>query len=133
MTRYAANTKVPVRRSRDEIERTIVRYGAGGFGHVRDEDSGKAAVQFRKDGRYVRFEMPIDPDPKKERQKWRALALVIKAKLEAAASGILTFEESFYAHIVMPNGRTLYETTREQVALEYERSGGNVPLLPGAP
>jgi hypothetical protein len=43
----------------------------------------------------------------------------------------LTFEESFYAHIVMPNGRTLYETTREQVALAYEGTGGKVPLLPG--
>jgi hypothetical protein len=130
-TRYAAHTKVPVRRSRDEIERTVERYGADAFGHLRAD--GKAKVQFRKDGRTVRFEVPIDPDPKQERQKWRALALVIKAKLEATASGILTFEESFFAHIVMPDGRTVYEAAREPLALAYERGGGDVPLLPGSP
>jgi hypothetical protein len=41
------------------------------------------------------------------RQRWRALVLVLKAKLEAVASGISTLESEFLAGIVLPNGMTL--------------------------
>jgi hypothetical protein len=41
------------------------------------------------------------------RQRWRALVLVLKAKLEAVASGISTVESEFLAGIVLPNGMTL--------------------------
>jgi hypothetical protein len=40
------------------------------------------------------------------RRRWRALALVIKAKLEAAEAGITEFEAAFLAHIVLPDGET---------------------------
>jgi hypothetical protein len=35
------------------------------------------------------------------RQRWRALVLVIKAKLEAVESGITSFEDEFLAHTVL--------------------------------
>jgi hypothetical protein len=41
------------------------------------------------------------------RQRWRALALVIKAKLEAVTSGISTFEAEFLANTMLPDGRTV--------------------------
>ncbi len=43
------------------------------------------------------------------RQRWRALALAIKAKLEAVACGITSFEEEFMAHIIIPgtHGKTV--------------------------
>jgi hypothetical protein len=63
------------------------------------------------------------------RQRWRALALCIKAKLEAVEAGITQFEEEFYAHIVLPGGRTIYEETSEAVRVTYE-SGKMPPLLP---
>ncbi len=44
------------------------------------------------------------------RQRWRALALAIKAKLEAVECGIVTFDQEFLAHIVGPDGRTVGET-----------------------
>lgn len=40
------------------------------------------------------------------KQRWRALLLCIKAKLEAVDSGIATFEQEFMANIVMPDGKT---------------------------
>lgn len=49
------------------------------------------------------------------RQRWRALALVVKAKLEAVNAGIVTFEQEFYAHTLLPNGRTVYEHTAASV------------------
>ena len=39
---------------------------------------------------------------KAERQRWRALYLVVRAKLEAVEAGIAVFEEEFMAFIVIP-------------------------------
>jgi hypothetical protein len=62
------------------------------------------------------------------RQRWRALALVIKAKLEAVDSGITEFEDEFLAHILLPNGTTVGEHVRPGIAQAYE-SGTMPPLL----
>ena len=128
---YAENTSVPVSSSKSEIESTLDRYGATGFGYMIQGD--RAAVMFEASGKRVRFVLPF-PDreslefkktptgrPRKGdavnsayeqevRRRWRALALAIKAKLEAVDTGITSFEEEFLAHIVMPNGQTVAET-----------------------
>jgi len=63
-----------------------------------------------------------------ERRRWLALLLVIKAKLEAVESGIITFEEEFLAHVVMPDGRTVLQHV--QVPIERAYIEGHVrPLL----
>lgn len=53
------------------------------------------------------------------RQRWRSLALVIKAKLEAVESGIVTFDAEFLAHIVLPNGRTVADAVVPSVEQAY--------------
>jgi len=63
------------------------------------------------------------------RQRWRALALVIKAKLEAVETGITTFEDEFLAHIVMPDGMTVGKHIKPNIAAMYA-SGKMQPLLP---
>ncbi len=64
------------------------------------------------------------------RQRWRALALVIKAKLEAVSAGISVFEDEFLANIVLPDGQLVGQWLRPQLAVSYE--GGRMPpLLPG--
>jgi hypothetical protein len=155
MKRYAENTAVPAEKSKAEIERLVQRYGADGF--ISGWSGDKATVQFRLKDRHVRFVMTLPARDDKRftrdgrssfkqrseeaaykaweqacRQKWRALALLVKAKLEAVDSQIVTLEEAFFAHVVMPgDGRTLYEIAREPIALAYER-GASVPLLPGS-
>jgi hypothetical protein len=57
------------------------------------------------------------------------LALVIKAKLEAVASGITTFEDEFMAHIMMPDGLTVGKHIKPTIAAAYA-SGKMIPLLP---
>jgi hypothetical protein len=135
MGRYASNTKVSSEKSRNEIERTLQRYGASGFGFWIEDN--KALVQFQIENLKIAFNLPM-PDRKSEeftmsshendwqrkplaaetahkrweqacRQRWRALALVIKAKLEAIDSGISTFQEEFMAHIMLPDGVTVGE------------------------
>lgn len=151
MTRYAASTEVSSSRSRDEIERTLERYGADQFLYGWKETD--ALVGFRMNGLQVRFVLPLPARGDKEfteymsrgklwerteeaarklyeqavRQRWRALALVIKAKLEAVESGIAVFEDEFMANIVLPNGRLVGEEVRPAIASAYET--GNMPAM----
>lgn len=146
MTRYAEKTAVPSDRSRAEIEATLRRYGATRFAYGWGDDS--AQLGFRIDNRDVLFRLPL-PDrgarrfthtpgrnlrrsaeaadaeyEQAVRQSWRALALVIKAKLEAVAAGITTVEQEFLAHIQIPGGATVGEWIAPQLAVAYERGTG---------
>ena len=152
MATYAANTDVASSRSRDEIERTLLRYGADQF--LYGSQDGSALVGFRMEGRQVKFVLPL-PDKQDHqfthhsrgertteaalkgwdqsvRQRWRALALVIKAKLEAVESGISIFEDEFLANIVLPTGETAGDWMRPQIAEAY-RIGAMPALLPMLP
>lgn len=150
MSRYARNTDVSVERSRGEIERILHRYGAEQFGY--SITNNKAIIAFKANDRVLRFELPL-PDPKSPefnrtptgrpirnpdaalraweqacRQRWRALALLIKAKLESIESHITTFEEEFLAHIVLPGeGKTLAQILVPKLADIY--LGKSMPKL----
>jgi hypothetical protein len=125
----AEKTKVPVAQSRSEIEQLLARSGAKQYGTATDYDLRQARVQFRLHDRIVRFVISL-PDAKKfgrgarleqaERQKWRALLLVIKAKLESVENSIETFEEAFLANVVLPNDRTVAEMTAPLIASAYK-------------
>lgn len=125
---YAQNTEVSVEKSRAEIETLARKYNADQFASGWKEDQRQATVQFRCQQRYVKFLLPL-PNPKDygnrrkfeqaERRIWRALALIIKAKLEAVSSGIVSFEEEFMAHIVMPDGKTMAEHLVPQIEAAY--------------
>ena len=145
--RYASETSVPVERSKTEIERLLQRYGAKEFAHGWRSD--KAVIQFSMMERCVRFILPLpdknefaktpsgrrmrsDADTLRAweqgcRQRWRALVLTIKAKLESVESGIEQFDEAFMAQTVMPNGRTISEEITPQIARAY--ATGKMPAL----
>lgn len=143
---YAADTQVPADRSRAEIERTLVRYGASAFMYGWADN--RASVGFRLGVRHIRIDLPM-PNPneyrltthgrrrtesaaqaecdKAVRQRWRALALVVKAKLEAIEAGISTADDEFLAHTVLPGGATVSETLQPQITAAYA-SGSVAPL-----
>lgn len=148
MSAYAERTSVDSASSRAEIERTLQRYGATAFTYGWTTD--RAAIGFEASGRRVRFELPMPERESREfcltptgrertaaaatkeyeqavRQRWRALALVIKAKLEAVGAGIVTFEEEFLAHIVLPSGRTVAQDVTPAIEVAYT-TGRVAPL-----
>lgn len=139
MTLYAADTKVPVHQSRMEIERLLDKHKARQYGTGVDYDKRLARVQFTLQDRIVRFVINL-PDPNKirttsrleqfERQRWRALLLVIKAKLESVENNIESFEEAFLANIVMPGDQTVAELVRPAIAASY-KSGRPLMLTSG--
>lgn len=147
MSRYASETNVSIEKSRMEIERTLSRYGADSFAYF--SEKSRAIIAFQIAQRRVRFVLSL-PDPERKefthhtrgarapqaakaaweqacRQRWRALALVIKAKLEAVAAGITTVEDEFLAHTMLPDGSTFGEWAKPQLALTYKR--GSMPQL----
>ena len=134
---YASDTTVPVDRSRSEIERLCMKYGCSQFLCGVDYEKLIARVQFKARNRIIRFELPL-PDPKKfhkprkfeqaSRSKWRALVLVLKAKLESVESGISTFEEEFLPFIVLPNDQTVAGVILPMIELSY-KTGKMPPQL----
>ena len=154
MGKFAAGTTVSVEQSQAEIQKTVLRYGADGF--LSGWENNRALVQFRAQGRYIKFILTLPdrndkafttylrgvhehqrtPSASAElweqacRQRWRALLLLVKAKLEAVETGIVTFEEAFLAHVVMDDGLTVYERVRDNVALSY-KTGKHMPLIEG--
>lgn len=149
MGTYAADTQVNSEASRAEIERTLRRYGADSFMYGWDQLS--AVVGFQMNDRQIRFVLPMpdradkrfthtpergtrrsQPAAEKEyekavRQRWRALALVVKAKLEAVESGITDFDSEFLAHILLPDGSTAGDFLKPQITEAY--ASGRMPKM----
>jgi len=131
MTKYAEKTTVAPEKSRGEIESTLIRYGADKFGYGYEESRIYVAFQMGKRAVRIILPMPTRDDAefqvtwqRKEtacqrkfdqaiRQRWRALFIVVKAKLESVESGIETFEEAFMPHIVIPSGEQAGRTVGE--------------------
>lgn len=149
---YAANTDVSSSRSRDEIERTLARYRATSF--MYGWEGERAILGFVVNGRQVRFTLTMPERGAREftrtpsrgnarsadqaekayeqavRQRWRALNLVIKAKLEAVSAGITTFDMEFAVHVLLPDGRTGGDHLLPAIEEAY-RTGTMPRLLPG--
>lgn len=152
VSRYAANTQVSVERSRAEIENTLARYGAQQFMYGWNADGAVVAFVVEPEPgqkRQVRFQLPLPSRGLREfthhsrgqrtaseaerrweqacRQRWRALNLVVKAKLEAVESGIATFEDEFLAYIMLPNGQNVGDWLAPQLEAAYDPDRGIMP------
>ena len=146
---YAAQTKVPIAKSKTDIEELLAKHGAVGFAYATEGD--RALIAFNMAGRRVQIMlvMPLVDDfadtPRNARrtaaaqqsaweqacrQRWRALLLIIRAKLEAVESGIATLESEFLANLVLPDGGTVGEWLAPQIDEAY--ATGRMPPMLGA-
>ena len=148
---YAEKTTVSVAKTKADIEELVQKAGAEQF--VSGYREAVAVIGFVLENRQIRFILPL-PDKKdsefwytKEkrlkrtekqaqtaweqacRSRWRALYLIVKAKLEAVDSGISTVEREFFYDIVLPTGKTVGEFMAPQIETAYE-TGQMPPLLP---
>ena len=151
MAKYAANTTVSVERSKAEIEKILRRYNADGFGYY--TKAGNAMVAFEMAGRPFRIDLPM-PDPnasvfthtavrnrardqeatdreyeKACRQRWRAVCLMLKAKLEAIDIGVSSLDAEFMSYMVLPGGQTVAERMLPHLE-EIARTGDAHKFLP---
>lgn len=150
--KYAQQTGVSSEKSKAEIEQLLTKYGATSFASGWQND--QAVIAFCMVERRIKFILPLPSKGDKEfthtaskqykrspdeaykaweqatRQRWRALALVVKAKLEAVDTGITSFEDEFMAHIVMPDGKTVSEHAMPMIQAAYQNKKITA-LLPG--
>jgi hypothetical protein len=156
--KYGIQSKIPPEKSRAEIETMLEQYGADGFQYAIDRRAFRAAIGFRVHGRVVRLVMTLpDPDDpaftksaggrdrikyaraqsnpaakayeQAVRQRWRVLAISVRAKLEAVLCGLATFESEFLGNIVIPGGKTLGEWAKPQIEEAYARDSEPPMLL----
>ena len=134
MAKYAKETTVSVAKSKQEIEKILQRYDAQQF--ISGWDKERAYVGFVLNNRAIKIALELPPkenfcetptgllrSPETAtkhweqacRQRWRALALVIKAKLEAVDSGIATIENEFLAYTCLPSGETVSQWLQPQM------------------
>lgn len=148
---YAKGTKTSIATSETQIKTMLQREGADAVAIV--EGSGRALVAFQLRDRSIRFTVNL---PRREdfarsqrgtgwqenslktvdnlwvqanRERWRQLHLCIKAKLEAVAQEIESFDEAFLAHVVMGDGRTVAESVIPEMVGQLAGAPAR-PLLP---
>lgn len=146
---FAAGTTVPVDRSRLEIERMLVKYGASAF--AISWSNSQASIGFTFHGWAVRFDLAY-PDPAEHRyvrralaeqtraydaelrRLWRAFAILIKAKLDCVLSGITTFEKEFLAHLIIPGSeQTVAQSAIPRLVAARASAQANPEPLPQLP
>lgn len=133
--RYAQGTTVPIAKTRVDLEAVLRKHGADQIMSGSDSAARIGFVGFTLRKRQYRIQLParsirgVKPD-QLEREQWRALLLIIKAKLEFIRDGFTEPEQEFMAHVVLPNGATVGEELAPRLAEAY--ATGNMPrLLPG--
>jgi hypothetical protein len=148
--RYAEKTTVSSAKSRAEIETIITKYKASEF--ASGWAGNKALIGFKMRERHIKFTLQL-PDRQSTkythidkwrkrseavadaqweqdcRQRWRALALIIKAKLEAIECGIVEFDQEMMPFIVTDSGLTVYEEVQKQ----YPSLLTGAPMMPAFP
>lgn len=149
--RFAEGTRVPIETTRMELERVLRAYGADAV--VIGWDGPTSTIAFRIQGRHVKYTIerpgrsesvvsaypsgkprPAHAIPEaiaaEHRRRWRALLLIVKAKLELVAGGDSDFEDEFLSRLMLPDGTTVREWLVPQIDQAYET--GRMPaLMPG--
>jgi hypothetical protein len=151
---YAEGTSVTVEKSKAELEGLLRKHGAGQRVFGNDDQNGQAFVMFALSGRQYRLEVPLPKiadfakKPKRGwgmvsrtaaeqqkaheqacRERWRAVVLLVKAKLELVALGVSSIEREFLADLMLPDGRRVHQAIEEDVAETY--ATGKMPKLLG--
>lgn len=132
---YAYKTDVDVATSRAQIEGALVKAGANQMAGGWDVDTRSGWVVFALGGRHYRLEVPQRDyggrdKEQVDRERWRTLLLVVKARIELVRSEMTSFEQEFMPHLLLPNGQVVGAVLLPQIAKMYE-SGKMLPLLPG--
>ena len=150
-TKYAEGTGVSPDRSREEISNLLKKFGARNFTYGDIEEKNAAVIAFKLNERSYRFlinfprleDFKFTPSQRRRspeqtqvaqmqavREHWRAMVMVVKAKLIAVENRIESFEEAFLNYTVMPNGQTVQEWLEPQLEAAIKNKK-MPPQLPG--
>jgi hypothetical protein len=133
---FALGTTVLASKTRAQIEELATKHGATSFasassGRVDGLAGGAARILFEVRGRRIRFEVNLSTDEAENRRRWRCLYMVMRAKFEAVADGLESFEEAFLSQTIVPGsaGETVAQWIGPQLEAAYTRGATMAPLL----
>lgn len=156
MARFAEGTSVATSKTKAQIDDLLRTHGAEN--RAVGEADGKGTVYFALKNRHIKLEIKLKTaadllkigskprgwtqydQPRREqwamkeaeqanRESWRRLWLIVKAKLEMVAEGHAELESEFLANVVLPSGQTVGEVMREPIQNAY--LSGVMPRLLG--
>lgn len=134
---YAKGTKTAIADTEHQIKAMLRKHGAESV--ASGETAKQAQLAFHLQGRSIRFTLPLPARDERRfthavfgargeqprtaaaagdawiqgcRERWRALHLCIKAKLESVEQNIETFDDAFLSQIVTPDGETVGDKMR---------------------
>jgi len=132
--RYADGTTVDVSKTQMQIDKLLAAHKCSQRALATDDDRGVSILTFRFQERFIKLQVAIDRQrvrrdslPQREREAWRRLLLLLKAKFEMIASGDSSLEQEFLANVMLPDGRTVADEIRGAIAQAY--STGQVSRL----
>ena len=135
---YAEHTVVPVSRSRDELERILVRFGATAQAWARDDEKGTVVLAFKRAGKGYKLVVHLvnaasftqtptgrerlasaaqEAAEQENRRRFRSLANFVKAMMDAADTGIISAEDALLPYLILPGGATVAQALQEQMKL----------------
>jgi hypothetical protein len=134
--RFAEGTKTPAMQTRTAIEKMLVSDGADQLMNGNDVSKERAFIQFTMAKRmfriYIDYAKRKDRAPEREqreREAWRVLLLLVKAKLQLIRMGESSPEAEFLANVLMPDGSTVGDHVLPAIAETY--ASGKMPKLLG--
>jgi hypothetical protein len=154
MRPYAEGTSVSVESTRAAIDALLVKNGATSTAILNSDEDSRAAVAFTMKGARFRIEIPLptlaDVEPpsaskqpknltrdqwlaqrlvQARRERWRAILLLLKSKLEIVRIGLSGVEKEFMADMILPGGETVHQVLSE--ALRRGLDGAALPKALG--
>ena len=126
-----------------DVEKILKRFGCQKFGHMMDYERGELLVQFEKGGLPISIKASINGyaaawlkehphnswtrvSRVEHERKAKSIAAVavysilrdwIKGQITAIETGILSIEGAFLGQFLLPSGKTVLETAKEQKLL----------------
>lgn len=127
-----------------EVQTMLRKFGCNKFGTMIDLEAGTVLVQLEYKGKTVSFpanfkgyaQAYLDEKPYNSRMKctlkqyqeralhqgsiavYSILRDWIKGQVMAVETGLVTFEEVFFAHLLLPNGKRVIEQAQDNKLLE---------------
>jgi len=127
-TKYAAGTTVPVNRSKADLEKICIKYGAKNFSVLQNDFL--TAIFFKYHDRVYRFDMDMGKikiaktgnqvnDKKKfeaeERRRWRVMVITLKAMFESVENEVMDYELLFQPYTVLPDNTIIGHRISKQI------------------
>jgi hypothetical protein len=141
--RYASNSKVPVRQTRQEIEKLLQKWGCRKVAFLDDYDAKIVEIQFlwvdeEAHPWSAMFKVSVAPDPSlsseqkrdaEVRGRWRTLLYWLRSALDAIDAGVIQPEQVFLPFLVTPDGQTVADVMIPR--MRELGAGGLLSLEPG--